>query len=523
MGYRGDDLDLRTPQARGGQAADRSGGSELVEDARGRADVYGSPRGGPIWVDETVMACCNHAFDVALAHRADEVGVVHLLYALTRIDAAAEILERFGVREAGLRRECATMIASEIPTGISGAAGPPRRAAALEEALRLAAAYSYRRNKPASVEDLLHVFFDLKPDLAGLELLHRHTPMVGGKRVEAVTPPAFTGYSEESARADVRRAAANTAREVSSPAPTLRQGLSNNPTDTIQNSRLDALEQMVRSLGADLSAERKTFSGVLESLQNNMGSLEERVVVGGAAGGAGGEAVSLQLAEFGERLGAIEGMLRSVKDGGGVTDLDLGPVSSRLDLIEEALLGEGGADTSKLGDRLAGVEQAVKNDSEVIREGLAGVSSDLRGLVQRLESPVQELAKVMGDQSSAKDGTAAALADVHEAIVKLNANQHALADSMSEWRKEGSDDRAALAERLAKIDEANTKTIAHLKSLASNMDAMYRVTVERYHRRNRFFYWLFGTDDWIGSSWPSQAAKVEEELKAMQRTVIKAD
>jgi hypothetical protein len=44
---------------------------------------------------------------------------------------------------------------------------------------------------------------------------------------------------------------------------------------------------------------------------------------------------------------------------------------------------------------------------------------------------------------------------------------------------------------------------------------MYRATVQRYHRRNRFWYWLFGTDDWIGSSWRSQAANVDRDLHAV--------
>jgi hypothetical protein len=35
---------------------------------------------------------------------------------------------------------------------------------------------------------------------------------------------------------------------------------------------------------------------------------------------------------------------------------------------------------------------------------------------------------------------------------------------------------------------------------------MYRFIIERYHRRHGFWYWLFGTDDWMGASWPSRKA-----------------
>jgi len=40
--------------------------------------------------------------------------------------------------------------------------------------------------------------------------------------------------------------------------------------------------------------------------------------------------------------------------------------------------------------------------------------------------------------------------------------------------------------------------------------------IERYHRRNRFWYWLFGTDDWIGTSWPSQAEAIEAERQRLK-------
>ena len=70
MGYRGEDLDLRTPQSWSTTAADLN---VPVDPLAGRARRGAGNRGGalnqPIWVDETLLASCNHAFDVALAHR----------------------------------------------------------------------------------------------------------------------------------------------------------------------------------------------------------------------------------------------------------------------------------------------------------------------------------------------------------------------------------------------------------------------------------------------------------------------
>ena len=61
--------------------------------SQGPMPSQGIGRSGPIWVDDVVLACSNHAFDVALAHRSSEVRLEHLLHALTRIDMAADVLE----------------------------------------------------------------------------------------------------------------------------------------------------------------------------------------------------------------------------------------------------------------------------------------------------------------------------------------------------------------------------------------------------------------------------------------------
>lgn len=47
--------------------------------------------------------------------------------------------------------------------------------------------------------------------------------------------------------------------------------------------------------------------------------------------------------------------------------------------------------------------------------------------------------------------------------------------------------------------------------------SMNDMMIERYHRRNRFWYWLFGTDDWIGASWPSQAQAIEIEKARVRK------
>jgi hypothetical protein len=90
MAYRGEDLDLRTPQTWVAAPAELSASSELPVQQSGNRGGY---RSGPILVDETVLACCNYAYDVALANRSADVRVEHLLNAMSHIEAAAVALE----------------------------------------------------------------------------------------------------------------------------------------------------------------------------------------------------------------------------------------------------------------------------------------------------------------------------------------------------------------------------------------------------------------------------------------------
>ena len=73
----------------------------------------------------------------------------------------------------------------------------------------------------------------------------------------------------------------------------------------------------------------------------------------------------------------------------------------------------------------------------------------------------------------------------------------------------------AISLRQAEMNQDSELTLQRLEQISERTDGMYRATVERYHRRNRFWYWLFGTDDWIGSSWQSQGAIVDRDLEAV--------
>ncbi len=579
MSYRGEDLDLRTPQ-------------NLSASEIGSANT----RVGPIWVDDTVLACTNHAFDAALAHRAGEVRLEHLLNALTRIEGAAEALEARGVRVAALRRESATIIASEIPVGLPNGKGTPRRSDELAEVLRLAAANAARRNAPASIEDLLFVLFDQRNDLPGLSLLSRHTVRTIREVPEPVAPlPRYLAETRY-VTADRGRSAQD-ARFAAEPARSYRVDLTGTPTDSIQNSRLDALEQMVRALSNDISSERQIVSGLLKDLSketqaqrsdqgrlqttlaDRLSTLEQAVtqVRGPNSEGLNEQLVGLEStleqklesisrswSTLADRLHALETAVRDRPlSGSAPADLmdrlravvDLKPIANRLDIIEEAVLSGGGKDD---GDGARRLEERFKSlETEVSRalsanaggvnhlQSLLGnferqrgemISSLMQPVVERVSSVVasaqtQQAAatETLGKVIERLDGVERALAaeietaatkhqaytrdlsEVHEALMKLNQNQHTLAGSIDQWRADAAGDLSVISNRLTNLDRDNERPIETLNALSVHMDNMNKMMIERYHRRNRFWYWLFGTDDWIGASWPSQAVALEAE------------
>jgi predicted nucleic acid-binding Zn-ribbon protein len=598
MGYRGEDLDLRTPQTWSATPTDLAGTGDAKSQLNGPRGAY---RSGPIWVDDTVLACSNHAFDVALAHRAGEVRLEHLLHALTRIDAAAEALEARGVRVAALRRESATIIASEIPVGLPNGKGAPRRSEEFAEVLRLAAVNAVRRNAPAGIEDLLYVLFDQRSDLPGLSLLSRHTVRATRETIEPLPPiPRYVAEPRYTAPERTARVPVEPVRYAPEPARSYRSEFDGTATDTVQNSRIEALEQMVRALSNDLASERQVVSNLLKDLsqetrsqrddhgllttglQDRLQNLEQAVrqtrdgdvsandvselvqAVHGVIEQRFGD-MSRSWSALTDRLQNLELAVREKPTSSGIPGdlverisraIDLKPIANRLDVIEEALLSSDNRNESDIADRLKSLEGEIAralsaNSASTTRmEALvAGFDRQKTDLAGALAGPVIErvtalVGNATGQQAAMTDGiskvidrlngveravaaeieTAAAkhqayaqdLTEVHDALMKLNQNQHTLAGSIDQWRTDATGDLSVISNRLTSLDRDNERPIETLNAMQVHMDTMNKLMIERYHRRNRFWYWLFGTDDWIGASWPSQAAAMESERQRLK-------
>jgi len=562
MAYRGEDLDLRTPQTWTGTPAELVTPAEMQAAQNGKRGVY---RSGPILVDETVLACCNLAYDVAVAHRAGDVRIEHLLNAMTRIDASIASLEARGIRVPSLRRETAAIVAGDIPPAGGNGSVSPRRSDEFADLLRLAAAAASRRNSAADVDDLLQVLLDHRSDLPGSDIVLRFAPRAPLRDVSEPLPPLTRS------NADLRYTASSGGRYVADQTRTYRGDISGSPTDALQNSRIEALEQMVRALSQDFSNERHIISGLVRDLgrdaqvhqgdqdhrQNvlldRIGTLEQAVLETRSSPAPADQSLVAKLEDIeaglelrlqemsqswsvlSQRLQDLEGSIRDRAPANGATvdDLrnavDLKPISSRLDIIEEALLGEQrrGDANGELGERFdklhGDVQRALATTTDGGRiETLVAGLEHINGLANKLDDQHRTVAQVTANLAERVGGveraltgeieTAAAkyqayandLSELHDALMKLNQNQHTLAGSMDQWRTDAATDVANILNRISEVDRDSALPVETLNQINAHMDTMNRFVVARYQRRHGFWYWLFGTDDWMGASWPSK-------------------
>ena len=146
----------------------------------------------------------------------------------------------------------------------------------------------------------------------------------------------------------------------------------------------------------------------------------------------------------------------------------------------------------------------------------AAIGDGLSKVGERLNAVERAIAAEIETAAAKHQAYAQDLTEVHDALMKLNQNQHTLAGSIDQWRADAAGDLSVISNRLTNLDRDNERPIETLNAMQVHMDTMNRLMIERYHRRNRFWYWLFGTDDWIGASWPSQAAAMESERQRLK-------
>ena len=389
MQYKGEDLDLRVPQAR--QPRETVIAADYEVTGNGRWRDGGHSGRDPLWVDEVVLACCNYAYDIALANGAGEVGLEHLVNALTRVEAAARVLESRGVREAQLRRESAALVASEMPAGTGVM---PRRSGDLEDVLRRAADVAQRRGSAASVDDVLWVLLHSSRELPAVQLLRRLTP--DWQRLEWGFP----------------RHAVEVVRTYAPPPEPLRVSLP--PLDGLP-ARLTAMEESLRALHAELASDRKQIVDLVRDMQRDV--VAQR-----------GDASSWR-ADLSQRLDGLERGVAARPESARLTV----QLSDRVQSLEKAVtagLAEGARNWAALGQRLQSLETLATAAPAEADHQLG------KALMQRLDS------------------LEATLIDLNEAPAAEDVHQHlsAISQTIEARLLKAQDGWGAVADRLETVE-----------------------------------------------------------------------
>lgn len=352
MAYRGEDLDLRVPL--GAMAGNRL--------ASVGAATMASARDTTLWIDEPLLACCNNAFDLALAHGAADVRLEHLLHALSRVDAVVRLLERHGVSVSRLRRESAAMIVGEAPVALISDRGPPRRSIEFEDALHRAVDIAQHRGAVAGVEDALIAILASTRESAAVQLLRRLAPDWQPRDLPAPRPePA--------------------------PAPAYAASLPDPAA-----GRLEEIEAVLRGIHAELAGDRKLLTDIVRDLQRE-------VAMQRGDGAALSNALADRLAGFERQLAARTEPLQAAPQ-----------IGEKLVSIEKAVqggMGEGARNWIALDRRLKGLEAAVEKSGDD--------AAAIEPIVKRLANIEQALADRGGD--AVRSWTA--LADRVQSLEKL--------------------------------------------------------------------------------------------------------
>lgn len=564
MGYRGEDLDLRTPQGFG-PGREQEGGQPNWWT---RSTIYSGGRTDPIWVDETVLAACNQAFDLAAAHRAGEVRIEHLLHALTLDDASVAALEHRGIRSAGLRRDSAAAIADQPASHVNGA-GRPRKSEDVEDVLRLAADRAYPRGTPVGVDDLLAVMFDTKRDLPGLTLLYRHAtgwapreerPEVRPEvRLDPLPPapprpPEYRYSTNDEIRTRAAQTYFNDPREFREPreyrdarpqppAPPPREreperGYAHTSVDAQQNGRLEGLERAFKDLSVNINDERKTFRSFLDDLKRNSAVQVDDTsrFRGGIADRLAGIEQAMESFErmFSALLDRLTGLERQLASRSEIRAIDLTPVEERISSFERNLLQrvpqgndlssvtdllsgiethaqDTARSTTEIGERLLRLERALDNRTAETGRTVSFVGERLRAFEEQLTQQKQlstRIEQLVGEKLQTIGTVAEQGSDqvgrVNAALETVTANQRMLASAFDQWRLDAGGDLGVIDNRVQALEASARNLQPQIEQLTNQVAVVHAVLAKREANRSHLRNWLFGTDDWYNASWNTE-------------------
>jgi Clp amino terminal domain, pathogenicity island component len=528
MAYRGHDLDLRT--ARGSH---RGSG-------HGDGDHFGNgPRHGAISVDETLLATCNHAYEAAVFHGSREVRLEHLIYALARVGAAAQILDELGIRPETLRREAALAIAAEIPSATAETRTDPVSSEDLETTLRRASERAAERGALAGVVDLLRAIVLASRDNATVALLTRASS----------DPTKLERWREEALRREPHVPAHPRPVHVADASPAIL-------------ARIDALEQTLRGIASDSGSERRTAVDLLRNVQDAVASLHTAHANTMPALDRTDEvksAIDTRVHDLSELVLALDERLAGMPQAD-VTALS--EVATRLDRLEQRFQDQGAefikleqrfqeqghelakSVTPALAERLSQLMSERLGEAETTLTRLADLATSPQFLAPpqaqlpapepvlvhvpapSAEPPAVLVEKLDGMELAVRSHLQSAeeqaktherdLHEVYEALVKLGSNQQTLANNLNTWRLDTSGDVSIVSNRLERLEQTVMESLARISgelqmlrpqiaalerpAPVPRQDLAYREEAPQPGRWS-FKRWLFGTSRALSPVW----------------------
>jgi predicted DNA-binding protein len=457
MAYKGSDLELRLARPL------------PIPVAAGPAErTAATPAGAvPIEVDEAVLACCNCAYDVALFHASDAVRLQHLLHALTRVAAGADVLTELGIRVDKLRRETAVAIAAEMPAGPIEHNSAPLASAAFEDVLRRSAEQADKRRMPVGLHDVMRTLLSGGPGSPATTLLMQ----------AAADPPRLERWRDESRReALISHLATGNSDD---PLPGTREAL---------REHLGPIEATLSTLRDEVAADRKMLADLLHDMRSDLQTL--RSETGRTTGAVGVEAISALLeAKFGElgkataalaeRLPAIDKLTAS--DASPALRSHIEAVEGRLDAhapeIADKVVGSLAEHFSLAEDSLQRLQERIERQLASSAERQIALEASLRAQLQAAEE-----ARKAHEQN---------LSEIHKGLVKLGANQQTLGENFAAWRGETGGDIGIVSNRLQQLEH---NMLDLLGQLGGELQALRQENHGNGTKRSHGFKrWLYGT------------------------------
>jgi predicted nucleic acid-binding Zn-ribbon protein len=442
--------------------------------ARARTGNASSQRAATLVVDDTLLACCNHAYDIAQANGSREVMLEHLIHAMTRVPDAAQALEHRGVHVMALRRDSAAVIANDLPISTTPVTSL-RASSDMDAVLHLAAANArLRSDRPTSVRDVLFVLMNYEREAGAVELLRRHWPSwqreLAAERMEDAPPAGVvrastTPQAHERAFERETRATRTDAYESGSVAQLIER-------------RLDGLERSLGALGQDVGRDRRALSDVVNGLQDS---------------------VSAQRSDshnfrnlLGDRLQRLEKAVENARfegPSGAQIESVIGSRLARLEKMQESLLAQrSGAPAlasleAAIGERLQRLEKAFEASRADLAKPPAGITDRLGAMERAVENKLAEISRIWGALGDR-------LQRIERALEGVTSQMPAgLLDRMQTMEKgfearieEGLRVWSGLGDRLSGLERAVTAQraeIAHVQStISSEVKAIEKAMVQ---------------------------------------------